>query len=325
MSQRRSRAIAAAAAVLVLAASSCGNGTGPSESDPIDTSGPGFLQPGTEFWDGWTVPVETVLIGSAFPRKPRSDEAMPDNPEPVGAAFLVSGDPHAVLRDVFAQLDAHGLRAVLPDYQTEVCGGGGEELHCTVYGQGADGYTKASVMLTVEAPGEQAERYPQLILEFGTYAWLDVSYDHGPADIVEPEMMDWSDAEAPQGEASVEITVPREDGLTAGSTMPFFGMDEPVGKVPEGARLLAPPYNPSPTYGFSGVFAIEDESAIGELAAMAEEAATGDKLADMDLAAGDLRSHHVSYDGSAGGCSVDFDTMTSAGGAVFARLHIGCD
>lgn len=223
---------------------------------------------------------------------------------------------------MFAQLDAHGLRAVLLDYEgmeEEVCSEG-DGLHCSVYGLGADGYTKVAVGLSAA----DAERYPKLTLEFGAYSWIDVPFPD-PANEDELQPPAWRDAEAPQGDAGVTITLPDGDGLGPGSELPFFGKVEPIGDVPEGSRLLVPPYNPSSTYGFAGIFLVEDESALDGIAAMAEEAATGDQLADEQLTAGDLRSHHVSYDGSAGGCFTDFDAVTPPDGPVIARLHVVCD
>lgn len=311
------RPLSAAAVLIAIAAGGCGAG-----GEPLDTTGPGFLQSGTEFWDGWTVPAGTVLIGSPFPLPPQQDEGMPEDVERVRAEFLLTGDPHEVMRDVFAQIDARGLRAVLfedgyDDEEEEVCSAGGR--HCSVYGRGADGYTKVAADLSVDDDG----RYPHLTLEFGAYSWRDLSFS--AVDGVGSEAAEWIDAEAPQGSSDVEVAVPEEDGFAPGSELPFFGRDEPLGEVPEGARLLVPPYNPSSTYGFAGIFSIEDEAAVDELAAVAAEAATGDLRADEELAAGDLRSHHVSYDGSGGGCGVDFDTVAPVDGPVVARLRVVCD
>ncbi|THV41674.1 hypothetical protein [Glycomyces buryatensis] len=315
--------------MIALTAGGCGDGnedgSGSAESGSLDTSGPGYLQPGTEFWDGWAVPAETVLLGSPFPQAPMQDEGMPDNPEPVSAELLVTGEPHDVMRDLFAQFESQGLDPVLDEGDEAVCEALAE-FWCELHGQGEDGYTKASAYLTVTEEGSTGEeRYPQLNLHFGTYSWLDVPLERYSGSDTEYQEPVWVDAEAPQGDSGIEAPVPEADGLAAGSELPFFGWDEPLGVVPEGARLLAPPYSPSATYGFAGIFSVEDEAALGELAAMAEEAATGDKLADEDLTAGELRSHHVSYDGSGGGCGVDFDNVTPADGAMIVRLDVVCD
>jgi hypothetical protein len=302
MSVRRSAALAAVA--LVAAVAGCG-------VTEVDTSQPGYVQPGGEFWDGWKVPAGSVLLGTPFPEEFRpAQEDLPEDPESVTAEFMLTEDPYTAVRDLAAQMEAQGLRAVSsPDFDT--CGVDGV-FACSVYGVGADGLTKIQAHFTGHENPDEAESFARLEVEIG--AWTTIY----------PRRTDWIDFAAPQGESGFEPPKADAGELGPGTEVPLLGRDETLGEVPEGTRLLAPLYNPSATYGVHALFHVEDEAALADIEAMAAAAATGERYPDGDLTSGDLTSHRISYDGSAGGCQVELDTVP-AGDAVTARLHVVCD
>ncbi|THV31323.1 hypothetical protein [Glycomyces paridis] len=310
MSPLRTVAIAAA---LTAALGACARPAAePDRTAPIDTDGPGYVQPGTAYWEDWTVPDATVLLGTPFPEQPWDAPGMPEDPEPVSATLLLTGDSHEAMRDLHAQIEAHGLKAATTDDAEAICEDG-EPYECELYGIGTDGYAKISATLTAYERPARGEPHPRLVVSFGTYSWFDANDMH------------WRPApEPPQGDSGIEIPELPADDLGHGSELPYFGKEEPLGTVPEDGRLLAPPHNPSATYGFSGIFALETE-AFGHMEALAEAAATGERYPDLELASGDLRSRRVTYDGSGGGCQVDLDLLTLADGASYARLKVVCD
>lgn len=277
----------------------------------LDTSQPGYVQAGEEFWDGWQVPEGTVLLGTPFPEEFRPhQEGLPEDPELVTAEFLLTEDPYTAVRDLAGQLDAKGLRIVAePD--GDPCGVD-DGLTCRLYGVGDDGLTKVSVRFTgTENPGA-ADAFPLLEVEIGAYTPLY------------PRRDDWIDFQAPQGESGFDLPDIDAGELEPGTEVPLFGRDEVLGEVPEGTRLLAPLYNPSATYGVHAIFQVEDEAALADIEAMALNASTGERYADGDIATGDLVSHRIAYDGSGGGCQVTLDTVAT-GDAVIALLDVVCD
>ncbi|GAB3647022.1 hypothetical protein GCM10028833_10130 [Glycomyces tarimensis] len=325
-----------ASAAIALAVSGCGGDAGPAESE-LDLSAPGYVQAGVEFWEGWKVPEGTVLLGTPFPRPDLEYEGMPENNDVVGAEFLVTGDAHDVLRDLYAQMTDKGLRPVVREDERSVCAQSESRYDCSLFGRAEDGFAKIETRLEVDERPEEQEPYPRLRVELGAFSWFDIVPDLADdplyEDMSEEEIREqeeqlrtrWADAEAPEGDAPVSTPAIDAGELVPGAELPFFGKDESIGAVPEGSRLLAPPYNPSATYGFAGIFSVEEDTAFGELEEMAAESATGERFPDEELVSGDLVAHRISYDGSAGGCSVELDVIDARSEARIARLDIVCD
>jgi hypothetical protein len=277
----------------------------------LDTSQPGYVQAGEEFWDGWQVPDGTVLLGTPFPEEFRPyQEGLPEDPELVTAEFLLTEDPYTAVRDLAEQLDAQGLRAV-SDPDRDQCGVD-HGFTCSLYGVGDDGLTKFSARFTGGGDPGAEDYLPRLEVEIGAYTPLYPSRD------------DWIDFQAPQGESGFDLPGIDAGDLEPGTEVPLLGQDEVLGEVPEGTRLLAPLYNPSATYGVHAIFHVEDETALADIEAMALNASTGERYADGDITTGDLVSHRIAYDGSAGGCQVTLDTVAT-GDAVIALLDVVCD
>jgi hypothetical protein len=293
-----------AAALMAAALSGCG-------VTELDTSQPGYVQAGEEFWDGWQVPEGSVLLGTPFPEEFRpQQEGLPEDPESVTAEFLLTEDPYTAVRDLAGQFDAKGLRAVA-DPDLDQCGVD-PVFACSLYGVGEDGLTKLAAHFTdSENRGDEAS-FPRLHVEIG--AWTSLY----------PQRDDWIDFQAPQGESGLELPDIDAGDLEPGTEVPLLGTDEELGEVPEGTRLLAPLYNPSATYGVHAVFHVEDEAALADIEAMAEKAATGERYPDGEITSGGLASHRIAYDGSAGGCQVKLDTVAT-GDAVIALLDVACD
>lgn len=302
MSVRKSAALAAVALVAA-AVTGCG-------VTEVDTSQPGYVEAGGEFWDGWKVPAGSVLLGTPFPEPlPPGREGVPADPETVTAEFMLTEDPYTAVRDLAAQIEAKGLRAVSGPGDT--CGVDGA-LFCLLHGLGDDGLTKIAAYFTGQENPDDGEPYARLEVEIGAWTWMY------------PSGTDWVDFEAPQGDSGFDPPKADAGELGPGTEVPLLGGDETLGEVPEGARLLAPLYNPSATYGVHAFFFVEDEAALADIEAMAEASSTGERYPDGDLTSGGLTSHRISYDGSAGGCQVTLDTV-DIGGAVIARLDVVCD
>lgn len=303
MSLRKAAPLTAAALIFAVLA-----GCGVTE---LDTSQPGYVQAGEEFWDGWQVPDGSVLLGTPFPEEFRpQQEGLPEDPESVTAEFLLTEDPYTAVRDLAAQLDAKGLRAVT-DPDLDRCGVD-YGFSCHLYGVGEDGLTKIAARFTGGGdPGEE-NFHPRLEVEIG--AWTSLY----------PTREDWIDFQAPQGESGLDLPDIDAGDLEPGTEVPLLGWDKVLGEVPDGTRLLAPLYNPSATYGVHAVFHVEDEAALADIEAMALNASTGERYPDGELTSGDLVSHRIAYDGSAGGCQVTLDTVAT-GDTVIALLDVVCD
>ncbi|WP_143034773.1 hypothetical protein [Glycomyces sambucus] len=292
-------------AVLLVAATA---GCGVSE---IDTAQPGYVQAGEAFWGEWRVPEGAVLLGTPFPEEfAPQQEGLPEDPESVTAEFLLVDDPYLAVRDLVAQIEAEGLRVVAePD--SRACGVD-HGFSCRLYGVGDDGLTKVAARFIGAAQPESGDPFPLLELEIGAWTSLYPSRD------------DWVDFEAPQGESGFDLPQTAADELGPGTEVPLFGSTTVLGQVPEGARLLAPLYNPSATYGVHAVFHIEEDTALAEIEAIADRVSSGERYPDADLTSGDLTSHRIAYNGDAGGCQVELDTVET-GDAAIALLHVACD
>ncbi|HLU29139.1 MAG TPA: hypothetical protein VKZ65_11920 [Glycomyces sp.] len=92
--------------------------------------------------------------------------------------------------------------------------------------------------------------------------------DHG----LRPVVTEGDEGVCEPGESSYscELFGRGEDGYTK--------LETRLGTVPEGSRLLAPSCSPSNTYGFAGIFHVEEDSAIAALEDTAAGAVTGERV-----------------------------------------------
>lgn len=324
------------AAVLV-AAAGCGSG---GTAHELDLTATGYLQPGTEFWDGWTVPAGTVGLATPFPEPdPEPVKGMPRDTDRVRMDFLVTGDANEVMRDLHAQINRRRLRPVVPEESVNrlrlsplvpeesatMCEERDRAYACELYGQGEDGLTKLTAELMVDPSPKRGEVSARLWITLGEYDDFHDGRWGTPTT--------WVDAAAPEGKAPVSVPPIEPDALVPGAKLPFFGTErfegkeETIGAVPEGSRLLAPPYNASATYGFAGIFVITDrhDEALAELEAMATKEGAGDRHPEETLTAGDLSARRVAFEGGGGGCGVELDSVDLGSDVVAVEFAIFCD
>lgn len=303
--------LALALAPIVLAVQACGDAEAP--------TGPGYVQSGEEFWDGWTVPEGTALLGTPFPEPGHSVEGMPAEQFRIGAEFLVVGDPHQVMRDLYRQVEEHGYQPVLDDLDPEVCGGwpwDGTWL-CRLYGLADDGHVKFEAHMEINTAETTTQPRDRLWISLGEFA-------DGEAE----RYGDWTEAEPPQGEAGVQPAGGTMAGLDSGHELKLHDSDESLGAVPEGAGLLADSYNPTAnptaTAGFAGIFMVTEADALIDIQQLAARAAAGPQSSDQEITAEGLTAHRMSWDRTVNGCGVTLDIVGFADFDI-ARLEVDCE
>jgi hypothetical protein len=316
MTPLRRSALAATVVVIVSVGAACDSG-GAFDHSGLDLAGAGYVPAGAEFWDGWRVPVGTVLLGTPFPEPRIEVEGISGEPYRISAEFFVTGDPHDVMRDLYDQVEGHGYRPMVDEWNldTSVCSGwpSDGEYYCHLYGR-VDDFTKFEAQMDLRTATMTDQPRERLWVTIGEF----------PDEAAQGSYTDWVDADRPQDEALLQPREIEVSGLEPGDEMPFYGRDEAVGEIPDGARMLAPSYNPSTTYGFAGIFAVTDDQALVEFEEIAAGAATGERYPDEAVTAGDLTAQHISWDGAGGGCMVTLDAVELPGSTI-ARLEVICD
>jgi hypothetical protein len=315
MTPLRWAALAAATAVIALSVAAFSIGNAFDRGD-AELAGPGYVQPGVEFWDDWKVPVDTILLGTPIPEPSLDIEGMPQEPYRISAEFLVIGDAHDVMRDLYAQIEAHDYRPMVDGRDSSVCGGWqwDGEYFCHLYGRADDDLTKFEARIDIRTTTMTNQPRERLWVSVGEYSNQDAP----------DSFSEWVDAARPQGDAFMQPPEIEMSGLQPGDEMPFYGLDKAVGNIPDGAKMLAPSYNPSATYGFAGIFMVTDDQALDELERMASEAASGERFSDGEITAGELIVHHMSWTEWGGGCMSTLDTVDLSEYSI-ARLEVICD
>jgi hypothetical protein len=221
------------------------------------------------------------------------------------------------MRDLYDQVEEHGYRPMVNQWNldTSVCSGwpSDGEYSCHLYGR-VDDFTRFEARMDIRTTTMTDQPRERLWVTIGEFSEEDAPGSY----------TDWVDADRPGGEALLQPREIEVSGLEPGDEMPFYGRDEAVGQIPDGARMLAPSYNPSATYGFAGIFAVTDDQALAEIEEIAAGAATGERYPDEAVTAGDLTAKHMSWDGAGGGCMITLDAVELPGSTI-ARLEVICD
>lgn len=288
------------------------------------------LSPGTEMWDEWQVPVDSVGVGSAFP----SDMS-------TNAYLQITGEPYAVLQDLWDQAESKGYDSRLTSQVDRCVGELSDQMRCESISRHPENGDEVTISLKVDEsidhdPPSQPMSWVEITFtdadvleewaqedEHFQEEWEEEYGDELDQAEVFPDFFEMGE-ELPNLESPAPVQPVEVDPqwLDPTDTHHLITFDE----VPDSVELLAPSFG-STKAGFFGIFAPtgDPETAVEDLD---ELAASASNRMNHHTDADDFGDYEVAtsgYNETAGGCASTVTAVNDQRGDDFLRLRIDCD